>query len=225
MNPTIMDGFAVANRLHVETSYRAAQFEYVRGRRPCLATVLVGDDPASHTYVRMKTNRCRTTGLASQSHRLPEDASTKDAVNVVGKLSDDETVDGILVQHPMPPQVDEREVFEAITPAKDVDGVTGASIAVMTLGTMGFQSCTPGGILRLLDTYDINPAGQHVVVMSGSRGIGAIQDRSARCSLRKISSDQGQLNSQMVPENGVESDSSHVFPDYCQQVPDRTAVQ
>lgn len=146
MSATVMDGRAVAHRILAETADRAAQFEWARGRKPCLATVLVGDDPASHTYVRMKTNRCRTTGLDSQRHHLPECASsTEDAVELVEKLANDDTVDGILVQHPMPPQIDERQVFEAITPAKDVDGVvTSASFASMTLGTKGFQSCGGG---------------------------------------------------------------------------------
>lgn len=122
MSATIMDGTAVANRLLDETRDRAAEFERSHGRKPHLATVLVGEDPASHTYVRMKTNRCRTTGLASQSHHLPQNTSTTQAVELVAALANDNTVDGILVQHPMPTQIDERQVFEAITPEKDVDG-------------------------------------------------------------------------------------------------------
>lgn len=172
MSATVMDGTAVANRILAETADRAAQFERARGRKPCLATVLVGDDPASHTYVRMKTNRCRTTGLDSQRHHLPQNTSTKTVVQLVGKLARENTVDGILVQHPMPPQVDERQVFEAITAAKDVDGVTAASFASMALGTKGFQSCTPGGILRLLDAYDVDPTGQRVVVIGRSPILG-----------------------------------------------------
>lgn len=172
MSAIVMDGTAVANRILAETANRAAQFERERGRKPCLATVLVGDDPASHTYVRMKTNRCRTTGLDSQRHDLPADASTNEAVELVDELTSDHTVDGILVQHPMPPQVDERQVFEAITPAKDVDGVTAASFASMALGLKGFQSCTPGGILRLLDAYDVDPTGQRVVVIGRSPILG-----------------------------------------------------
>ena len=159
MSAIVIDGTAVANQILSDTADRAAQFERTTGRKPCLATVLIGEDPASHTYVRMKTNRCRTTGLDSQRHHLPDSASTQDAVALVGKLSADDTVDGILVQHPMPPQVDERRVFEAINPAKDVDGVTGASFAAMALATKGFVSCTPGGIIRLLDAYDVDPPG------------------------------------------------------------------
>ena len=95
-----------------------------------------------------------------------------DGLGVAAALATDDTVDGILVQQPMPPQVDERQVFEAITAAKDVDGVTAASFASMTLGTRGFQSCTPGGILRLLDAYDVDPTGQRVVVIGRSPILG-----------------------------------------------------
>jgi methylenetetrahydrofolate dehydrogenase (NADP+) / methenyltetrahydrofolate cyclohydrolase len=167
-----IDGRAVANEILRDTADRASRFERSAGRKPCLATVLVGDDPASCTYVRMKTNRCRTTGLDSRAHHLAGDASTADVVALVAKLARDETVDGILVQHPMPLQVDERMVFEAISPAKDVDGVTSASFSTMALGGSGFQSCTPGGIMRLLDAYDVDPAGTRAVVIGRSPILG-----------------------------------------------------
>jgi methylenetetrahydrofolate dehydrogenase (NADP+)/methenyltetrahydrofolate cyclohydrolase len=169
---TVIDGTDVANRILSDTADRAMQFVEAAGRKPCLATVLVGDDPASHTYVRMKTNRCRSTGLDSQTHHLPNTASTTDAVALVSALANDHAVDGILVQHPMPPQVDERQVFEAIPPTKDVDGVTGASFAAMSLGHKGFQSCTPAGIMCLLDAYDVDPAGQRAVVIGRSPILG-----------------------------------------------------
>lgn len=172
MSATIIDGVAVANAILSETADRAARFTETHGRKPCLATVLVGDDPASHTYVRMKTNRCRSTGLDSQRHLLPRNAGTDEAVALVAALATDRSVDGILVQHPMPPQIDERRVFEAIPVAKDVDGVTQASFAAMALGTNGFQSCTPGGILRLLDAYHVELAGQHAVVIGRSPILG-----------------------------------------------------
>lgn len=172
MRATVIDGTAVANRTLNETRDRAAKFERSHGRKPCLATVLVGDDPASHTYVRMKANRCRTTGLDSQRHHLPQTASTARAVELVTRLAHDDAVDGILVQHPMSPQIDERQVFEAITPDKDVDGVTYASFSAMGLGGNGFQSCTPAGIMRLLDAYDVDPAGQHAVVVGRSPILG-----------------------------------------------------
>lgn len=151
MTATVMDGTAVARRLLEDTARRAAAIESSAGRRPSLATVLVGDDPASHTYVRMKVNRCRSAGIDSQRHDLPADIASADVVQLVESLSKDPAVDGILVQHPVPPHVDERAVFEAIAPGKDVDGVTTASFAAMAFAEPGFASCTPGGIMRLLD--------------------------------------------------------------------------
>ncbi|MCV7286606.1 bifunctional 5,10-methylenetetrahydrofolate dehydrogenase/5,10-methenyltetrahydrofolate cyclohydrolase [Mycolicibacterium wolinskyi] len=172
MPATIIDGVHVAAEILAHTRRQAAAFEKQSGRKPCLATVLVGDDPASHTYVRMKANRCRTTGLDSRSHHISAAATTNDVVAVVKGLSDDGTVDGILVQHPMPAHVDERAVFEAITPSKDVDGVTMASFAAMALGERGFQACTPAGIIHLLDAYDVDPTGLHAVVVGRSPILG-----------------------------------------------------
>lgn len=134
--------------------------------------MLVGDDPASHTYVRMKINRCRSTGLDSRRHKLADDTTTEEAVQLVRDLSADDGIDGILVQHPMPAQVDERAVFEAIIPTKDVDGVTAASFGAVALGEPGFVSCAPGGIMRLLDAYAVDPAGQRAVVVGRSPILG-----------------------------------------------------
>jgi methylenetetrahydrofolate dehydrogenase (NADP+)/methenyltetrahydrofolate cyclohydrolase len=120
----------------------------------------------------MKTTRCAATGLDAESHHLPGKTDTAEAVALVDRLSADGRVDGILVQHPMPAHVDERAVFEAIDPTKDVDGVTAASFAAMALGSTGFQSCTPGGIMRLLDAYDVDPSGQHAVVVGRSPILG-----------------------------------------------------
>ena len=110
---------ASPKRFSVETPQnRQREFEKETGRKACLATVLVGDDPASHTYVRMKTNRCRATGLESRSHHIPATASTNEVVALVKSLSDDDTVDGILVQHPMPAQIDERRSSRPSPPAR-----------------------------------------------------------------------------------------------------------
>ncbi|MCZ0730920.1 bifunctional 5,10-methylenetetrahydrofolate dehydrogenase/5,10-methenyltetrahydrofolate cyclohydrolase [Mycolicibacterium iranicum] len=172
MSATIIDGTRVAKDLLAQTRQRAMQVETTIGRKPCLATVLIGDDPASHTYVRMKTNRCRTAGLDSRSHHLPAATTTTEAVALVESLSRDPGVDGILVQHPMPAHIDERAVFEAISPDKDVDGVTAASFASMALGSNGFRSCTPAGIMLLLDSFDIDIAGRYAVVVGRSPILG-----------------------------------------------------
>lgn len=169
----LMDGTSLAAALLEETCRRADVFSAEVGRRPCLATVLIGDDPASATYVRMKQNRCRDTGIESRQVALDEATTTADAVADVEALSADDAVDGILVQHPVPTQVDERAVFEAIAPGKDVDGVTFSSFASMALGGgAGFESCTPSGILRLLDHYEVELEGAHAVVVGRSPILG-----------------------------------------------------
>jgi methylenetetrahydrofolate dehydrogenase (NADP+)/methenyltetrahydrofolate cyclohydrolase len=168
----LMDGTAVAARLHEATTSRAEAYTAAHGRPPCLVTVLVGDDPASATYVRMKVNRSRTVGIESRRVDLPATTTTDELVRVLTELSSDRGVDGILLQHPSPPQVDERAAFEAIDPAKDVDGVTRTSFARMAFGEPGFSSATPGGIMRLLDAYDVALEGRHAVVIGRSAILG-----------------------------------------------------
>jgi methylenetetrahydrofolate dehydrogenase (NADP+) / methenyltetrahydrofolate cyclohydrolase len=168
----IMDGTSVARALVGRAAQRAAEFAVQAGRKPCLAAVIVGRDPASLTYVKMKQNRCRSTGIDSRVVTLPADTSTAELVAALHDLSSDTTVDGILLQHPVPPDVDERAAFEAIAPEKDVDGVTMQSFAAMALGTGGPVACTPGGIIRLLDAYRIDPAGSHAVVIGRSPILG-----------------------------------------------------
>jgi len=168
----IMDGTALARRIVDETAERAADLTARTGRAPCLATVLVGEDPASVTYVRMKRNRCRTAGIESRHVALPGATTTEELVGTLRELSADPTVHGILLQHPMGAHIDERAAFEAIAPEKDVDGVTFASFATMSFGLPGFVSCTPGGIMRLLDAYDVDPAGKRAVVVGRSAILG-----------------------------------------------------
>ncbi|MCG7208082.1 bifunctional 5,10-methylenetetrahydrofolate dehydrogenase/5,10-methenyltetrahydrofolate cyclohydrolase [Streptomyces arenae] len=168
----LMDGTAVARRIVEETARRAADLTARTAVTPCLATVLVGEDPASVTYVRMKQNRSRKAGIASRHVALPATTTTAELVGVLRELSADPTVHGILLQHPVGEHVDERAAFEAIAPEKDVDGVTFASFATMSFGLPGFVSCTPGGILRLLDAYDVDPAGKRAVVVGRSAILG-----------------------------------------------------
>ncbi|MER5793107.1 bifunctional 5,10-methylenetetrahydrofolate dehydrogenase/5,10-methenyltetrahydrofolate cyclohydrolase [Streptomyces sp. NPDC001980] len=166
------DGTAVARRTVEETAKRAADLTARTGVTPCLATVLVGEDPASVTYVRMKQNRSRKAGIASRHVALPAATTTAELVAVLRELSTDPAVHGILLQHPVGEHIDERAAFEAIAPEKDVDGVTFASFAAMSFGLPGFVSCTPGGILRLLDAYDVDPAGKRAVVVGRSAILG-----------------------------------------------------
>ncbi|WP_089103486.1 bifunctional 5,10-methylenetetrahydrofolate dehydrogenase/5,10-methenyltetrahydrofolate cyclohydrolase [Streptomyces hyaluromycini] len=168
----LMDGTAVARRIVEETAKKAAELTARTGVTPCLATVLVGEDPASVTYVRMKQNRSRKAGIASRRVALPAATTTGELVAVLRELSTDPAVHGILLQHPVGEHIDERAAFEAIAPEKDVDGVTFASFATMSFGLPGFVSCTPGGMLRLLDAYDVDPAGKRAVVVGRSAILG-----------------------------------------------------
>ncbi|MGX6511675.1 bifunctional 5,10-methylenetetrahydrofolate dehydrogenase/5,10-methenyltetrahydrofolate cyclohydrolase [Rhodococcus sp. SJ-2] len=172
MTAQIVDGRTVAAELLDTVTHETAQFVHQHGRRPCLATVIVGDDPASHTYVRMKRNRCGSVGIESRYVELPIDTTTTTLIEEITALSADPTVDGILLQHPVPDHIDERAAFEAIAPDKDVDGVTMHSFAAMAFDENGFHSCTPGGILRLLDAYDVPLAGRHAVVIGRSPILG-----------------------------------------------------
>ena len=128
--------------------------------------------PASVTYVRMKQNRCRKAGITSRHVGLPAGTTTAELVSTLTALSTDPAVHGILLQHPMGDHIDERAAFEAIAPEKDVDGVTLNSYAAMSFGLPGFVSCTPGGIMRLLDAYDVDPAGKRAVVVGRSAILG-----------------------------------------------------
>ncbi|MEV6021306.1 MULTISPECIES: bifunctional 5,10-methylenetetrahydrofolate dehydrogenase/5,10-methenyltetrahydrofolate cyclohydrolase [unclassified Streptomyces] len=168
----LMDGGALAQRIVEETSDKAAELTRRTGVTPCLATVLVGDDPASVTYVRMKRARCAKAGIKSRLVGLPAGTSTAELVDELRSLSQDPSVHGILLQHPCGPHIDERAAFEAIAPEKDVDGVTMSSFGAMSFGLPGFASCTPGGIMRLLDEYDVDLAGRHAVVVGRSAILG-----------------------------------------------------
>jgi len=176
MSPTqtaqLMDGTGLAKRVVEETATRAAELVRRTGTTPCLATVLVGEDPASVTYVRMKQARSAKAGILSRRVVLPATTTTAELVDTLTALSHDPQVHGILLQHPVGPHIDERAAFEAIAPEKDVDGVTMRSFGAMSFGLPGFASCTPGGIMRLLDEYNVELAGKRAVVVGRSAILG-----------------------------------------------------
>ncbi|GAA0493091.1 bifunctional 5,10-methylenetetrahydrofolate dehydrogenase/5,10-methenyltetrahydrofolate cyclohydrolase [Streptomyces olivaceiscleroticus] len=168
----LMDGTSLARRIVEEAAVTAANISRRTGTSPCLATVLVGEDPASVTYVRMKRARCAKAGIRSRHFALPAATTTAELVDTLTDLSGDPDVHGILLQHPCGPHIDERAAFEAIAPEKDVDGVTMRSFAEMSFSRPGFVSCTPGGIMRLLAEYDVDLAGRHAVVVGRSAILG-----------------------------------------------------
>jgi methylenetetrahydrofolate dehydrogenase (NADP+) / methenyltetrahydrofolate cyclohydrolase len=172
MTARLMPGTDLAAQILRDTAKRAAEFSERNGFPPCLATVLVGDDPASATYVRLKQNRSAKVGIASRHVALPTETTTQELIDTISALSAEQAVHGILLQHPVPRHIDERLAFEAIDPSKDVDGVTMQSFAGMSFGRNVFVSCTPGGIIRLLDANEVTLAGRHAVVIGRSPILG-----------------------------------------------------
>ncbi len=172
MPAEFMDGKRVAQETLDAAKERVAAVVEKTGVVPCLATVLVGDNPASVTYTQMKRRRCEAIGMRSLKIEMPAQTTTAQLVAEITRLGDDASVHGILLQHPSPPQIDERAAFEAIPVGKDVDGVTFGSFAHMWFGEEGFESCTPGGIVRLLDAYDVPIEGRHAVVIGRSAILG-----------------------------------------------------
>jgi len=168
----LLDGSRVARELLAASATRVERIRSATGVTPCLATVLVGDDPASVTYTRMKRKRCESVGMRSLKLELASDTTTDELVARIRELADDPAVHGILLQHPAPAHVDERAGFEAIPPVKDVDGVGFSSFAATWLGGPGYGSCTPAGIIRLLDAYDVPLEGQEAVVIGRSAILG-----------------------------------------------------
>jgi methylenetetrahydrofolate dehydrogenase (NADP+) / methenyltetrahydrofolate cyclohydrolase len=170
---TLLDGKKVAALREQELSARVARLKAANGSHtPILATILVGDDPSSATYVQMKGNACRRIGMDSRAIRLPTNATTDDVLGEIDKLNTDPAVHGILLQHPVPPHVDERSCFDRISILKDVDGVTSHGFGLMALGEPAFGSATPAGIMHLLDHYKISVAGKRAVIVGRSPILG-----------------------------------------------------
>ncbi len=173
LKPIVLDGKTLARSTEAEIAARVAALKTRNdGRTPILATVLVGSDPASMTYVKMKGNACRRVGMDSHKVELPENATTEALLAAIDELNDNDDVHGILLQHPVPVQIDERACFDRIALAKDVDGVTSLGFGRMTMGEPSYGSCTPTGIMRLLAHYDIPVEGRDAVVIGRSPILG-----------------------------------------------------
>ena len=168
----VLDGKALAKQREAELSARVAALKQKFGIVPKLATVLIGDDPASATYVRMKQKACERVGIEPVHVGLKAEITTVDAILEVQKLNADPTITGILVQHPLPRHIDERSVFENIFLKKDVDGVTTTRFGQIALGMPTLGSATPAGIMKLLQYYGIQISGKHAVVVGRSAILG-----------------------------------------------------
>ena len=167
-----LDGKKVALETEEMLKERVKALQEKKGFVPILATILVGDDPASATYVKMKGNACERIGMKSIKVELPSSTSTEGLLDEINKLNSNKEVHGILLQHPVPEQIDERMCFDAIDAKKDVDGVTSLGFGRMSMGEKAFGSCTPQGIMRLLHRYEIEIEGKHAVVIGRSPILG-----------------------------------------------------
>lgn len=168
MSAIRMDGKALAAKKKEEICENAAKLR----RQPGLAVILVGDNPASQVYVRNKEKDCEECGILCYDYRLPQAATQDDVLELVEKMNNYGAVDGILVQLPLPPQIDERVVLEAIAPDKDVDAFHPENVGRIMQGQAYYKPCTPAGVMELLHEYGIDPAGKHCVVVGRSNIVG-----------------------------------------------------
>lgn len=169
----VLDGKALAKQSEDQLSQRVAALkESSNGRTPILATILVGSDPASATYVKMKGNACERVGMQSLKVELPEETTTEQLLAKIEELNNNPDVHGILLQHPVPAQINERACFDAIALEKDVDGVTCLGFGRMAMGEKAYGCATPKGIMRLLEHHNIEISGKHAVVVGRSPILG-----------------------------------------------------
>ena len=171
MPSKILDGKALAHLAEEDIKVSVCKLKE-KGITPTLATILVGLDPASATYVKMKQNACARLGMDSIAVELSRDTTTEELLEAIERLNKDSNVHGILLQHPVPSQIDERQCFDAISVEKDVDGVTCIGFGQMTMGEEAFGSCTPAGIMRILEHYAVEISGKNAVVVGRSPILG-----------------------------------------------------
>ena len=171
MPSKILDGKALAQLAEEDIKSHVSTLKE-NGITPTLATILVGVDPASATYVKMKQNACARLGMDSIAVELSKETTTEELLESIDKLNHDSNVHGILLQHPVPSQINERKCFDAIDVTKDVDGVTCTGFGQMTMGEEAFGSCTPAGIMRILEHYKIQISGKNAVVVGRSPILG-----------------------------------------------------
>ncbi len=172
MTATIISGKVLSEQIREEIALDVAAFKGETGVTPCLAAVLVGDDPGSQVYVRNKQKACEKAGIASQLHRPSADISTEELLKLIDRLNHDPAVHGILVQSPPPKQIDERRILEAIDPMKDVDAFHPDNVGRIVQGRPRFMPCTPYGIQQMLLRNNIPIAGANVVVVGRSDIVG-----------------------------------------------------
>lgn len=166
-----IDGKAISDQIKEEAALEAQQLQR-QGITPCLAVVLVGNDPASMVYVNNKKKACEKVGILSRSYELPEDTEEKDLLALVEQLNMDNSVHGVLVQLPLPPQIDEEKVILAVDPKKDVDCFHPLNVGLLHTGQKGFVPCTPAGVLELIERSGHTIEGKRCVVIGRSHNVG-----------------------------------------------------
>ncbi|MEX0901282.1 MAG: bifunctional 5,10-methylenetetrahydrofolate dehydrogenase/5,10-methenyltetrahydrofolate cyclohydrolase [Pseudohongiellaceae bacterium] len=168
----LLDGKVCAEQIRKEVADQVAKITSAGGRRPHLAAVLVGTDGASETYVANKVKDCKEVGFESTLVRLPDDATEEALLKTINRLNKDRSIDGYIVQLPLPPHINEHRITLAIDPAKDVDGFSPTNVGAMCLGMPTFVSATPNGIMELLRRNDITTEGKHCVIIGRSNIVG-----------------------------------------------------
>jgi methylenetetrahydrofolate dehydrogenase (NADP+) / methenyltetrahydrofolate cyclohydrolase len=168
----IIDGKALAEQIRAEIARDVAEFVEQTGATPCLAAVLVGENPASQVYVRNKQKACEKAGIASQMHRLSAETGAEELLALIDRLNRDPAVHGILVQLPLPKQIDERRVLEAVAPLKDVDAFHPENVGRIVQGRPRFLPCTPAGVQQMLLRSNVQIGGANVVVVGRSDIVG-----------------------------------------------------
>ena len=172
MSAVIMDGKAISKEIQAEIATEVASFIEQSGVRPCLAAVLVGDDPASEVYVRNKHRACERVGIASQMHKLPASTSQDELLQLISQLNDQDEVHGILIQLPLPDSIDTLQVLDAVEPGKDVDAFHPENVGLISQGRPRFLPCTPHGVQQILDRCGIEMSGKHAVIVGRSDIVG-----------------------------------------------------
>ncbi|MDY6285436.1 MAG: bifunctional methylenetetrahydrofolate dehydrogenase/methenyltetrahydrofolate cyclohydrolase FolD [Fibrobacter sp.] len=186
MSALILDGKKLAKESELQLKERVEALKARTGKTPILATILVGDDPASATYVKMKGNACTRVGMESLPVHMPKQTTTEELLAKIEELNENPNVHGILLQHPVPRHIDERAAFEKIERRKDVDGVTCLGFGLMAMGEKAYGSATPAGIMRILKAYNIPLEGKHAVVVGRSAILGkpmAMMLLNANCTV------------------------------------------
>lgn len=168
----LIDGKVVSQSVRDEVAELASKLKQDTGIVPGLAAVLVGDDPASEIYVRNKRKACEKVGIYSEEHKLPAETTEEQLLGLVNKLNEDTKIHGILVQLPLPGHIDETKILRTVSPLKDVDGFHPYNVGLLVEGNPRFVSCTPGGIIKMLDFYNIDIKGKDVVVVGRSNIVG-----------------------------------------------------